>query len=395
MSKLICEASGDSNISVRESRNDSIITSRKSQGDSRAKSEKSQADIWDKATESSDSWDRIYLTFNYPGALPGGKTLLTGIRNEGKTLYITGFYQPPENSGQSVVSFLYKGNTTGKTGPCSENSWNVLNYPSARGRTVKATNLYGPQVLTHNYVRAVGNYTTVELGKKTIACLYEGPLNGSGKWITLTPSKDTSNAIAHSVHGNLVVGNYEIELFGKAFIYDIESEQYYEVVKPGAKSITAYGIWHNGDQSYTICGGFSDLGFDAGVGMAYLVDWDNHTHKLSNWREYQYQQGKKQAIVTHFDGITSDGNGGYNLTGDAVVLRQGPIAFFYTVNDEVEYVWAEDSQTDSQSESWERIQYPGSVSTSGNSVSKKIVIGVYSDSNEENASVNGYISLVL
>lgn len=342
--------------------------------------------------------NRIYLTFNYPNAVSGSKTLLTGIRGEddGEILYITGFYEPP--SGKTI-SFLYKGDITGVTGPCSDNSWNLLNYPSSPGVTVNATNLYSPFVVDDcpNIVRVVGNYTTVEAGTQTFGCMYEGPLDGSGRWITLKPTLDTINVIAHSTHGDLVVGNYTTGVgFGRAFIYDVNTHKYHDIIKPEAKSITAYGIWNNGCNSYTICGGFSNLTpgagikdsavdrteFDlvAGVDAGYLVDWNNKTHKLSNWREYRYNNQK--AAITHFDGITSDERGGYNLTGDATVLPQGNIAFFANVNRH-------------DVAKWEQIQFPESVATSGNSVYQNTVIGVYTDSDSVGPAVNGYISLVI
>lgn len=399
---------------------------------------------------------RIYLTFNYPGAVPGSKTLLTGIRgsssngsngsndsngrndsnnNNSSTLYITGFYEPPpgptgltgtkaskgpkgptgitgpkgpkgptgeKGPTNSTISFFYKGDITGRTGPCSDNSWNILNYPSAPNRTVKATNLYGPQILNCGAVRAVGNYTTVETGSRTIGCLYEGLLDNAKanskadrrRWISLNPTEDTINTIAHSVDGNLVVGNYDTILtrtgapsLSKAFIYDIRSQAYHEIVKPNSRSVTAYGIWHNTNENslYTICGGFSNKGDLPDVGTAYLVDWDNRKKQLSNWREYRYKHSV-EAIETHFNGITSDGRGGYNLTGDAVTLSDGPIAFSFNSTEDL----------------WEQIQYPGGVNgvnksestiTSGNSIHKSTIIGVYLV--EGDPTINGYISPIV
>ena len=256
-----------------------------------------------------------------------------------------------------------------------------IKFPSTFGQTVKATNLYGPEIFDADNVRVVGNYTTEEGGNHTFGCMYEGSLNGSGTWITLTPTEDTINTIAHSTMGDLVVGNYDTtSVLGKAFIYDVNARKYYNVTKPKAKSITAYGIWHNGGSHYTICGGFSNLDVSLGIGSAYLVDWNNCTHKLSNWREYQYQNtNNKSAIVTHFNGITSDRHGGYNLTGDAVIPKVGAIAFFVNAN-------GKQMQED-------QIKFPSSTVTSGNSVYKRTVIGVYT--NEPDSTVNGYISVVI
>src|SRR5688572_1378545 len=115
-----------------------------------------------------ESNDRIYLKFNYPEAVSGSKTLLTGIRRKGKVLYITGFYEPPNSE---TISFFYKGDLSGSVNPCSENSWNILNYPKST-----ATNLYGPLVLDCDNIRAVGNYTTKGVSGP-IGCMYEGELN--------------------------------------------------------------------------------------------------------------------------------------------------------------------------------------------------------------------------
>src|SRR6185436_5138971 len=97
---------------------------------------------------------------------------------------------------------------------------------------------------------------------KAFGCLYEGLLDGSGIWTQILPTSDKPviNTICHSTMHNLIVGNYDtILIAGKAFIYDIEKHTYYDIIKPGAQSITAYGIWYNGGESYTICGGYTEL----------------------------------------------------------------------------------------------------------------------------------------
>jgi len=56
--------------------------------------------------------ERIYLIFNYHGAVTESKTLLTGIHiGKNDDLYISGFYEP---SNGNTISFLYKGDITGK-----------------------------------------------------------------------------------------------------------------------------------------------------------------------------------------------------------------------------------------------------------------------------------------
>ena len=232
---------------------------------------------------------RTYSTFNYyPAPTNNSKTLLTGIRGRkvckcskssytgipmkyrNTELFISGWYNSPKVNDEVVtIPFVYKGDIAGN------GIFHVLNYPSAPGRTVTATNLYGPDIIKCNKIRVVGNYTIEENTTSksvVIGCLYQGPLDGTGKWITLTPasSDPVYNTIAHSTNGGIVVGNYDTELYqGKAFIYDICSKEYFDIIKPGAVSITAYGVWHNGGNSYTICGGYSDLNL-LGLDIGYI-----------------------------------------------------------------------------------------------------------------------------
>lgn len=318
---------------------------------------------------------RTYRTFNFPGATTGSKTLLTGIRGSSKNsqkVYICGFYKCPEET--CVVPFVYKGYPSGK------GTWSVLNYPSGPGRSVLVTNLYGPSNAGNHNIRVVGNYVTEEMGGTTAGCLYEGPLDGTGKWRTIVPdfSEPATNTIVHSTMGDLAVGIYQMQSpEDKAFIYDIKQNKYFNIAKPNAKIITAYGVWHNGDHSYTICGGYSDLDAATGVGSAYLVDWDNKRQKLSNWRTYNFDNNPLTALVTHFDGITSDGYEGYNLTGDWIGVSEGPeLGFFCNVNKKGQATWSS-------------LAFPDEEITSGNSVHKSTVVGVYTSSDE---TVNGYIS---
>lgn len=322
---------------------------------------------------------RQYHTFNYPSSVPGGKTLLTGIRRttNDHIVYISGFYKCPNDT--CVEAFVYKGSLLGS------GTWNVLNYPSASGRTVTATNLYGPNNGPGNTIQVVGNYTTEETGMSTIGCLYQGPLDGSGTWTTLIPPANSQqssviNTIAHSTHGGLVVGNYDTQLDeGNAFIYDIANQVYYDIIKPNAKSITAYGIWNNGNNIYTIAGGYSNINIISGVDSAYLVDWNNTTKQFSNWRSFNFDNDPVKAIVTHFDGITSDRNGGYYLTGDWLGVTNGPeLGFFAHVR--------------GNQASWSSVSFGPNYITSGNSVYRRAVIGVYTLPSDPLGTVNGFIS---
>ncbi|MCE5293445.1 MAG: hypothetical protein LLF94_02370 [Chlamydiales bacterium] len=333
------------------------------------------------------SAERAYFTFNYPAGPEGGETLLTGLRglkSDPSKVLMSGFYKYP--GGSPVVAFMYKGRL-----PNQDGSFYILNYPSSPGLTVAETNLYGPNNGKKNNIQVVGNYTTVEAGTTAFGCLYQGPLDGTGSWRTLVPTsaEPVLNVIAHSTMGGFVVGNYDTQLDeGKAFIYDIKNDLYYDITHPNAKSITAYGIWHNGGHCYTICGGFSDVDSIEGFETGYLIDWDSKNKKLCNFRTYYYNNDKTHAIASHFDGITSDGKGGFNLTGVAIALGdEAPeVGFFAHVKKKHLKPTGNMSKA-----SWEEIRYPNQLFTTGNSVYKKTVIGVYTSINDN--SVNGYVSI--
>lgn len=297
---------------------------------------------------------RAYTTFDYPNAQIGSKTLLTGIRGDDETLYICGFYQ----FNDEQTSFIYKGGIDGK------GSWYNLNYPGS-----KVTSLYGPAILDNNKIRIVGNYTTAQDPKVAIGCMYEGLLDGSGIWTKILPISDSKGIIAHSTMGDLVVGNYISDSSKqKSFVYNVITKKYHDIVKPGAKSLTSYGVWHIKNHHYIICGGLNS--------KAHTVLYNSKTRKLSDWSIYSFPNAR----VTHFDGITEGSNHEYNLTGDYILNtdnNQG--AFFATIDEGCEFI------------QWSNILYPNYQSISGNSIYKSTVIGVY----PSETTVHGYISTLL
>lgn len=314
---------------------------------------------------------RFYSTFNYPNSKIGDKTLLTGIRRKrnSRNVYISGFYV---KANGDTTSFVYKGTVHG------EGKFYNLNYPMAN----TVTNLYGPNNSMYNNVRVVGNYNNEVEGN--VGCLYDGPPNGMGTW-TRIALPHSINTICHSTMGRLVVGNYNRAPYintSKAFVYDIMTKKYYDIVKKDVLSISVYGIWHNSDSSYTICGGYINEDSVIPHSIAYVADWNNDTHTISNWQSYHYNNNP--SLVTHFDGITGRSDGGYNLTGDDSPI--GDIAFFAQISRK-HY-----RGKFSKKAKWYPVSYPNALVTSGNSVLDNIVIGVYSGDQSENMSVNGFIS---
>ncbi len=332
--------------------------------------------------------NRLYATFNYPNAVENSNTFLTGIRgpdsitsnDSDHDLYISGLYQ----DGNNFTTFVYKGDILGN------GTFYPLSYPSGPNVTVTKTSLYGPCILANGLIRVVGNYNTAEAGSKALGCLYEGPLDGSGRWITLNPQSLASdaviNTIAHSTIKDVVVGNYDTLLVqGKAFIYVISKNKYYDIKVPKSLSTTAYGVWYNGHQSYTIAGGYATLGLHA-----YLVDWDAKHRTFGKFVKYNYNN--KPDIVTHFNGITTDGKHGYYLTGDWVDRNSldRNYAFLAHVKRNATDACGKKVYQLSRTAKWESITFPNADVTSGNSVYKRTVIGIYQ--NIDDTAINGYVS---
>lgn len=305
---------------------------------------------------------RVYKTFNYPNAKEGSKTLLTGIVKKDDKYLISGFYE----EGDKTVSFLWKGRILDS----KKGKWYIKNFHS------QTTNLYGPNFSDCENIQVVGNY----FQNGSLGCLYEGPLRNSkkeekGKWTIVIPPfhSNVVNTILHSVRENLAVGNYEIanENVSKAFIYNLIDGNYVNIVPDfEVTSISAYGIvFFKG--LYTICGGYVRNGKSYG----YMVNYDKNSNKFSHWKEFTFNSN----LITHFDGISVDEKGNYTLTGDYV-----------GVGETNHFGFLAKYRKDRKEMKWYPIQYPNSIVTSGNSVSKDVVIGVYVSPNS--SQVNGFIS---
>ena len=342
-----------------------------------------------------------YSPFNRPDVT--GTTGVTGIRGAGgqNVLITAGFHPspPPSPTPMSTCSpapspdshgLLYVGPLSGGG---NSGSWTQLDYPSSAGITVTGTVLYGPDNLPPTNVRLVGSYTTCEdsqnnTGIRNHGALYEGLPDGSGTWQTIDfpiaqvtpspfPGEEVHNTIAHSNMGGLVVGNFDTDLVtGKAFVYDTNAnpgsewtELRNDEANPQWRSITAYGIWYNGGTSYTIAGGYSETNSD-GIDHGYLVNWDSATRTASGWTKYDFENGQIHVQVSHFDGITSDNQGGVYLTGQYLGDTLPPIGGFFA------HVRRMPHRPFGEAH-WRQIVYPFSGLTTGDTVFENNVLGVY------------------
>lgn len=254
-----------------------------------------------------------YTNFN---CQEDGSTLIQGIRgvNGSDKVYIAGTFT---ESSSLVLGLLYEG-PLALNG--NEGQWHKLKFTSEGVDDVVNTSCYGPNNLENGNVQIVGSYK-VAGSTDTKGFYYEGPVDGSGKWKTVSPNNgDTKMVFVHSTMGGYAVGNYDTELYNAyAFIYTIETEEFQQIAVEGAYSTTLYGIWHNGGTSYTLVGGASFEGAE-NLSQAFIVDWDSETKETSNWSMYQYLDENIKSLITHFEGITSDGKGGYNLPCDWVAF---------------------------------------------------------------------------
>ena len=263
-----------------------------------------------------------------------GNVILTGAQATGQ--------------GEDALPFLYQGPLTSaaEDGPVS-----VLHPPFPGG--IKTATFYGPDTNSFNpdtipagQVRAVGSYQTMTTppgGNRFVinhGMIYLGPVSGQGgSWTSIDVPADGSDTaggvsacppaqpgcfvmdtIAHSTMGDLVVGNYDLNLghgvSGNAFIYNMTTRQWTLLQLGGslASQTTLYGIWQNGgpgSPDYTLAGGSSAHGSSPGRNQrAFLMNYNEQTGAFGTPQFYNY--GNTPQLFTHFDGITAV-PGGFNL----------------------------------------------------------------------------------
>jgi hypothetical protein len=201
-----------------------------------------------------------------------------------------------------------------------------------------STSVYGPDNLGNGRLRLVGSYKQANDTIYNHGFVWEGRLSdlpSGGKFRAINYPGATYQ-FTHSTMGDLAVGNADGPGKGGkspigpgvAYIYDVKKGAFItNIVYPGSKSNTAYGIWYNGGTRYTICGGYSpkrtnnlrNQGRPLDQGRAFLVDYDSRTNTFSNWATYRYRNSKRsKTYITHFEGISSAEDGVYTMNADSV-----------------------------------------------------------------------------
>ena len=268
----------------------------------------------------------------------GNGNIVTGVRGttDGDVI-LTGSHAKADGTN-NTLPFLYQGPLTS---PAEDSGFHALT-PQFAGFVTGTfygpdTSTYNPDTIPAGQVRAVGSYRNGD-GVFNHGMIYLGPVSGGGTWTTIDVPANGSNTvggvracpsdqpdcmvmdtIAHSTMGNLVVGNYDLNLghgvSGNAFIYNMTTHQWTLLQLGGslASGTTLYGIWQNGgpgSSNYTLAGGSSAHGSSLRTQRAFLMNYNERTVHFGPPRFYTY--GNAPALVTHFDGITAV-PGGFNL----------------------------------------------------------------------------------
>jgi hypothetical protein len=298
---------------------------------------------WFIVTGTSGSNGVVYL-----GPINHGYSQVPSQQSGGTTTLI------PPSQLQSCVSAGGSGSGQGNCTSSTMGGWFVMNYPGY------GTSIYGPDVVNTSTasVNLVGSIVQTAGTLPTLGFYYSGPITNNpdpSNFVSYqATSKDKGLAdyrFMHSVSGGsaqvpLAVGNYGYQTeggspWGHAFIYNPANKSQTDIVYPDTdKTHTAYGIWYNGDGTYTIAGGVGApneakseyvYGKPLPAGLGYLMDYNPNGTTLKtrfyNYTPYKYTPlssdripGKVVTIITHFEGIWSDGKGGYRLPATVMYL---------------------------------------------------------------------------
>ena len=339
----------------------------------------------DGSTLVANAGDGIRINANSTGNLIGDADPLSSVDyydTIGLSVSVSGWQgiRGGDTEGEYLISgtsgpngLLYVGPINGVGGTSY-----MVNYPGAA-----TTSVYGPDNVGDGVVQLVGSYRTGE--DTVLGFIYQGAIadlaNPAGYRTLFYPGAQFN--YIHSVMGDLAVGNadgpegdYPIGP-GQALLYDVPTGQVIgNIIYPGSLSNTAYAIWANGQEKYTIAGGFTFPGEgESGIGHGYLVDYNSLTGEYTNWKQYDSPRSVPgRDFVTHFEGLSSVENGVYTLSADSVEVgvNNSEQGSWVTVRREADGSFGEAS--------WVDINYnivdPATTATTSNSVFGNQIVGI-------------------
>ena len=280
--------------------------------------------------------------------------VVTGVRGEsGQKVVLTGGVN--EGTGlHPVIPFLVEAPLMG---PIAGAAVSTFTPPFAGYKEGvfygPDTHAFNPSSIPSGEVRAVGSYeTSSTAGVLNQGMVYLGPVRGSGgTWSTIDVPADGNNVVGHSkacrgsgsncfvmdtiphsTMGDLVVGDYDLNLGGahravsaNAFIYNIRTRRWTLLKLGGSTSngTTLYGIWQNGGErspNYTVAGGTSVRQHPKVLQRAFLMNYNERTGAFGARRYFSYRN--KPTLLTHFEGITAV-PGGFNVVAQTADDQEG------------------------------------------------------------------------
>lgn len=313
----------------------------------------------------------------------GGVSAWQGIRYIAEDIYILcGTTNPNPNAGNGL---LFLGNIS-----CTNGDIYYLNVPKERVGGYY-TSVYGP-----NYDFTTGDFTfvgsfTLDEGNKLFGFCYKGKLNEielmrkeNFSFPKINKSYDIN--FLHSNMNGLIVGNSgknnENTLETISYIINQKNMEIIEYIQfPNAGTTTSYGIWYNGEESYTIVGGYSKEkveiekiykdGMPLPLGSGFIVDYNAKNKQFKNWTSINYCN--KNNLITHFEGISGlSCKNCYSLNADVVNKEKNITQGYYLT------IFRNVKKGKFEVKKWTEIKYPSKEIgiTSSNSVSNNKVVGV-------------------
>lgn len=309
----------------------------------------------------------------------GGVSAWQGIRYLGSNTYlICGTSNPNPNAGYGLI---YVGDIN-----CIDGKFYYLNVPNSVGI---ATSVYGPNydpdTGIYTFVGSYTNYSYEVKGFVYSGTLDKDSLNNPNNFSYPNVNTQYETTFLHSNSNGLIVGNSGSKTKTISYIYDINnlSEIKKQIKFPNSATTTTYGIWFNGNNSYTLVGGYSsnfepiqNINLPNGVikpiGNAFIVDYNLETNTFSNWTSINFQNDIN-SFLTHFEGIYGNEDGTYSINADVLNLSISPIpqGYFLTIsrNEKNEFVYNFDN--------WIELNYANKGISSSNSVANNKVVGLF------------------
>jgi hypothetical protein len=304
----------------------------------------------------------------------GGISAWQGIRSLGSDIYlICGTTNPNPNNGYGLI---YIGTIN-----CQNGNVYYLNVPNSLG-----TSLYGPDYNSTNGIYTfVGSF--LDINQNINGFIYQGNLDN-----LTTPSNFIYPSINqyfninffHSYSNGLFVGNSGNKDKSEdtvSYIYDINNLTIVKTVikYPNSSTTTTYGIIYNGNNIYTIVGGYSMDNVSINniynnnkinpIGDAFIADYNYNTNTFSNWTSINFGDN----LLTHFEGISKNKNSSYSINAQVLDVKLSliPAGYFLTIerNAKDNFIYNLSNAV--------KIVYSENGISSSNSVADNKVVGLY------------------